>query len=167
MNLETQAETAISPVLFSVNLSEKQIASFWNKVAITSKEECWLWLGCKNKRGYGSVRINYLMLRANRVSYFIANGPFLDSLLICHRCDNPQCVNPNHLFSGTHTQNVRDMIEKGRDEYQSGLNPDKIRSIRALYSSGTRTMQSICDQFGIAMGTCSFIINRKTWKDVE
>jgi hypothetical protein len=75
---------------------------------------CWLWTGATNDAGYGQLRTNNAIEYAHRMSWEIHHGQITDGLFVCHRCDTPACVNPEHLFLGTHTQNVRDMLAKGR-----------------------------------------------------
>lgn len=82
--------------------------------------ECWEWIGNKNSLGYGMIWYEGKNIRSHRVSYFIKNGEFNDKLFVCHKCDNPKCVNPEHLFLGTSKDNMRDMIKKGRS--RSGIN---------------------------------------------
>lgn len=76
--------------------------------------ECWLWTGGKNNAGYGMIRDGVKMRTAHRVSYECAHGPIPEGMIICHTCDTPLCVNPDHLWCGTHKQNSADMMEKGR-----------------------------------------------------
>jgi hypothetical protein len=87
---------------------------FWSKVQKT--ETCWLWMGARHPHGgYGQfVGPPIKELRAHRYSWVLAYGPIPDGLLVCHRCDNPPCVRPDHLFLGTHLDNALDMMAKGR-----------------------------------------------------
>ena len=84
---------------------------FWSKVKKT--DSCWEWIGDKDKNGYGRFRLPMKSVRAHRHSWFLASGTE-PSLLICHKCDNPSCVRPDHLFEGTARDNTADMMAKGR-----------------------------------------------------
>ena len=92
---------------------------FWSRV---EKQEngCWKWIGAKFHRGYGRVNSGGKMLRANRVAYEISKGDIPVGMVVCHKCDVPLCVNPDHLFLGTIKDNVDDMIRKGRKNSERG-----------------------------------------------
>ena len=90
---------------------------FWSKVDMPSLLGCWNWTGYKI-RGYGHTRWNGRYQYAHRVSYQIAYGDIPEGLLVLHKCDNRSCVNPTHLYVGTHSDNMRDMIERGRGRNQ-------------------------------------------------
>jgi hypothetical protein len=108
---------------------ESVVRRFWPKVDVRGPHECWEWAGKRLATGYGQMfvrefgnredgtRVQHHAL-ATRVSYCIANGDIPPGLLICHRCDNPSCVNPAHLELGTYRYNAQDMIRKGRASWQ-------------------------------------------------
>lgn len=103
----------------------QDIARFWSRVEKT--DGCWLWRGVPSQK-YGSLGINGKNYHAHRVSYEIHHGPIPDGLFVCHRCDVGRCVNPEHLFLGTHQDNMTDLKTKKRkargDQHHSRLRPE-------------------------------------------
>jgi len=98
---------------------------FWANVDRNGPNGCWEWIGRQDRgNGYGVFSLNKLLRYAHRLSYEIANGeiPMVDgkTMFICHHCDNRKCVNPDHLFLGTHTDNMKDCISKGRHGFKIG-----------------------------------------------
>lgn len=163
-SLDPSASPALAEKLFHVNLTSEQIARFWSKVDIKAPDECWIWKGAISGKRYGAVKINYIDLRAHRVSFFIAHGSFDDSLLVCHKCDVTKCVNPAHLFLGNNTVNVRDMASKARGKTKARMTIETADEIRRVYAAGGITQQKVADKFGISIAMVCFIINRKFWK---
>lgn len=140
-------------------------ARFWARVEKT--DDCWLWTGRQNAKGYGRV-FTYSRRAgrtcreemAHRVSYQLAYGPIPDGLLVCHRCDNPPCIRPNHLFVGTNLDNVYDARAKLR--LAKKLTPADVYAIRAACDRG-ETHRSIADRYGLACGTVTKIKLRQRW----
>lgn len=85
---------------------------FWNKVEKT--DGCWLWTASKNRQGYGYFRFDGKMMKAHRMAWLLVHGEIPEGMLVCHTCDNPSCVNPEHLWLGTNQDNQNDMNAKGR-----------------------------------------------------
>ncbi len=95
--------------------SESMADSFWRRVR--KGDGCWIWTGEKYQNGYGRFNWRYsprCSTTAHRAAYMLTNGPIADGMIACHRCDVRDCVNPSHIFIGSHLDNMRDMREKGR-----------------------------------------------------
>jgi len=142
---------------------------FWNSV--TKGPTCWEWNKTRQPFGYGRVYTSSTHAEmAHRVSWMLFNGPIPDGLFVLHRCDNPPCVRPDHLFLGTIRDNQVDSMNKGRNvrgtmNPRAKLDPDKVRSIRALYASG-QTKESIAAMFGVSSPVIRGIVNGTGWSHV-
>lgn len=92
------------------------VSAFWAKVDKSAgADACWIWTACRDHKGYGQLRIHSKSILAHRYAYILEHGEIPDGMFVCHHCDNPSCVNPTHLFLGTNTDNVHDMMAKGRN----------------------------------------------------
>lgn len=140
---------------------------FWRFVTKGNPDDCWEWQGPRlpTEREYGFFRCEGIMYRAHAFSYELHHGPIPDGLYICHKCDNPPCVNPNHLFPGTNSENIIDCILKGRHG-QAKLNAEAVREIRALAASG-KSGSEIARSFGLNKTTVCRVISRKTWAYID
>ncbi len=144
---------------------------FWEKVSITSG--CWLWKGARHPFGYGMIgktRSNSITT-AHRVCWELCRGPIPTGLQVLHRCDNPPCVNPNHLFLGTQKDNMMDCTMKKRIAYgqrvsSTKLNERDVVTIRQLSKSGI-SYQKIANEFDISIATAWMAIKRRNWKHVQ
>src|SRR3990167_2785032 len=87
---------------------------FWSKVELDEDDSCWNWRAATNNKNYGKIFYRGRLWLAHHIAYMFANGKIPRGKILMHRCDNPRCVNPNHLVVGTHRDNVIDMINKGR-----------------------------------------------------
>lgn len=144
---------------------------FWEKVDKRSPVECWEWQAVCNARGYGLFRYEGKSALAHRFSYILHHGDLPDGDFVLHSCDNPACINPHHLFAGSHTDNMADMTKKGRQlrgvkSWSAKLTNTEVKEIRKCYAQG-EYQQSIADSFGVSVATISMIVNRKIWKHVE
>jgi len=114
-----------------------------------SPDECWIWTGHTNQHGYGVIGIpDRRTALAHRVAYVIHHGSDPSPLNICHRCDNPPCCNPLHLFAGTQVDNMQDMSMKGRSGARK-ISDEKVRAIRASVASGA-TYAETAECFGVS-----------------
>jgi hypothetical protein len=132
---------------------------------------CWNWLGAKLRGGYGNIHIDDKSCQVHRVSYMKWVGQIPEGMLVCHKCDNPACYNPEHLFLGTYKDNARDKCNKNRqakgsDIYQYKLDEDKVRKIRCMASDGI-SRRKIAKEFGVGSTIITYIVNRKVAKWVE
>lgn len=150
-----------------------QIHKFWDKVAIGNIEDCWEWKNGKDKDGYGKVCINYKHTRSHRVAYTLTYGKIEGGLWVLHKCDNPPCCNPRHLFLGTPKDNAVDRALKGHNKEQEGkknkmskLEDTKIVEIRKLVKNGLSTYK-VGKMFGVSQQTISSICCYKLWKHIE
>ena len=117
--------------------------------------------------GYGSFFNGRAVEHAHRVAYRLAHGTFPGEKSVCHRCDNPRCVNPAHLFLGTHDDNMADMARKGRSTHgerhsRHKLSVEQVRAIRF----DPRERAVVAAEYGVAAPTISNIVNSKTWTRV-
>lgn len=146
---------------------------FWKFILMTNKtDQCWLWIGKRDENGYGRFG-NFLekkQERAHRVSYFLFKGEISNGLHVCHSCDNPSCVNPNHLWIGTNDDNIRDRHKKGRDPLKPGeeniaakLTLKEVKKIRKLYIKNEYGYKRLGKQFSVNWRTVADIIKNKTW----
>ena len=151
---------------------------FWSKV--DKSGECWLWRGARNKSGYG-IFWNIAAKRrerAHRVAWELTNGPIPRGRNACHRCDNPPCVRPDHLFIGSHADNAKDMWGKGRARHFTGrpqggelnyahkLTDQGVREIRRLRAEGL-LHREIAARLGVHQATVSCVLRGLTWTHVQ
>lgn len=144
---------------------------FWRYVNKT--DGCWLWTG-NTVKGYGAISDSPGRKTAHRASWIIHNGPIPDGLWVLHRCDTPLCVNPEHLWLGTATDNARDREQKGRGRavppYHRGheintsrLVEQQVRDIRTRYAAGGITQSALAREYGVSPPAIRYIINRVNW----
>ena len=142
------------------------VEKFWSQVE--KRGNCWFWTGTLTEKGYGSfyaVQDGVKFYRAHRFSWHIHNGPIDDDLFVLHTCDNPWCVNPDHLWLGDNDANMQDKIDKGRHKPgakhgMAKLTEDDVRYIKSCGKSGSE----LAREFGVHNSTIYNIRNGKSWR---
>lgn len=142
---------------------------FWSKVDKRGPDECWPWTGAKDGCGYGRINIDGKPRMATHVALQLAGRPITPGMKALHKCDDPGCTNEGHLFEGTQSGNIHDMITKGRAVYVRGsaqgltnLTDDNVREMHKLYAEGS-TQVDLAKQFNTTQPTVSKILLGQTW----
>lgn len=147
---------------------------FWEKVNVRGKNDCWNWTASLSRWGYGSIGHGNGpgTKLAHRVSWELHHGKIPDGVFVCHHCDNPACVNPEHLFLGTPKDNAQDCIQKGRccvlrgeEQGRAKLTEQDVRSIRKLRTNGA-SLKYLAEKFNVGKTTIGHLLNGDTWKHV-
>lgn len=155
-------------------MNAEVVRRFWSKVRKT--RGCWRWVGTVHKRGRGQFWDGSRMTVAARFSYELLVGEIPPGLYVCHHCDNPLCVRPDHLFVGTQNDNMKDMAAKGRANRSVGarngrakLTEADVRYIRAnwTYRSRTHSQKQLAAAFGVDVITIQQVLYRKRWAHVS
>lgn len=140
---------------------------FLSKVNVS--ENCWEWLACKNGGGYGLFWFGGWMQKAHRVSWIIYNGSIPESMHVLHKCDNRNCVNPDHLFLGTNVDNVSDKVRKGRQSSMPGekhpmakVTFSEVSEIREWFAKGL-SQTRLAEMYGLTPSGIWRIVRNKTW----
>ncbi len=147
---------------------------FWSKVAIAAEDECWVWTAYRKPTGYGQFTLRKgVFLTASRVSLALSGVVLKNGEVACHRCDNPPCVNPRHLFAGTQRDNTYDAVRKGRANRSRGvshrsarLTEDDVRAIRAV-PDGYGVTAELARQYDVSHGTMRALRSGRTWRSVS
>jgi hypothetical protein len=138
--------------------------SFWNRVLVG--DGCWEWTGGTVQFGYGKLMINGKRHAAHRISWQMKYGPISNDICVLHRCDNPACVRPSHLFLGTKADNAQDCARKGRMNHIRGvrhpwskLTEDQVREIR----NSTGPLRDAATKYGVSRSAISLIRRGDNW----
>jgi hypothetical protein len=152
---------------------------FWAHVQKSADGGCWVWQGHLHPNGYGTISLGGdrgKMVYVHRLAWELAYGPIPADMYVCHHCDNRACVNPEHLFLGTATDNMRDMWAKGRarvptfakgeDHWNARITAAQAREIYARHQAGEKAAD-LGREFGITPENVRMIARGKTWKDAS
>lgn len=152
------------------------IARFWSYVKRGAPDECWPWTGGRFDKGYGQFRFGKKKVKAHRCAFELTNGHLPEGKRALHRCDNPPCCNPRHLFAGTDTDNARDRESKGRGSGGIGLKPmpgesnpsakldsQKVLNIRQRRKRGA-SLREIARETGMSQSQIGNIVRGDCWR---
>lgn len=138
-------------------MSQSVEGRFWAKVDVSAGPDgCWPWLGGTDGRGYG-LMTHRPTRRASRIAYGFAHGPVPEGMDVLHRCDNPPCVNPRHLWLGTAKDNVADAVLKGRWSTAERLRPEAVQAARDAFVQG-QSLRAISRMTGLARNTVAHYV---------
>ena len=146
--------------------------NFWLRVIKKGENDCWDWRAGRSSFGHGSFKLkNGKSIGAHRYSYILHYGDIEDDLHVRHKCDRPQCVNPNHLCLGTHQDNMNDRAErfrgvKGEEVFTAKLDEEFVRYAREEFYSGRKTIEELLLEKDVTKETMKNAIFRKSWKHV-
>jgi hypothetical protein len=150
------------------------LAHLHSKIDKNGPGGCWLFTGGLSN-GYACISFEGKVIKGSRVMLAEKLGrPLGHKMEACHTCDNPACLNPDHLFEGTHIQNMHDMRKKGRDAKALGtahpnhkLKDEQAAEIRRLYARGDVSMSQLGARYGVHKTTIGYVVNRTKWKHVK
>jgi len=148
--------------------SKTKLELFQEKYIMDENTGCWNWIARKNPKGYGQFHLGKTIYQAHRASWVLYKGEIPEGLWVLHICDNPSCVNPNHLFLGTNDDNMKDMARKGRStrgerSHTCKINEDIVKEIR----NSKETAKQLSKKFGLSVYGIYQVKYRKTWKWVK
>lgn len=162
--------------MFKYPITQNDIDRFWKYVNVASENDCWIWTGTLDANGYGVYSAKRVLYKAHRVSYFLHHKSIDKNLMCCHSCDNPPCVNPNHLWLGTQGENSLDRHKKGRtrtghlrgqDNPGAKLTENDVRFIRKNHNHCEFSTRKLAAMFGVCQTKIRQVLSGQAWKGVK
>ena len=159
-----------------MNVDEHDVARQIMNNILPSHDGCWEWVGGTSSAGYGLIKVNGKTRYTHRLMHMIHNQfPTQEKPNVCHTCDNPQCCNPDHLWSGDDADNIQDASQKGRlatelpelqgeKHHQSKLTESDVVEIRERYAAETISQSELADEYGVTQGQVGGIVRGEKWK---
>lgn len=153
-----------------MGLSEVQLSRFHGKYTPEPNSGCWIWLNARDRKGYGHTYVNGKTVGAHRMSWFIHNGAIPDGMMVLHKCDNPSCVNPMHLFLGSGQDNVDDKVAKdrqakGSDHGRSKLTELDVAWIKSVYPKIKGP--ALSKRFNVTKQAIYHIVKGRWWTHIK
>lgn len=146
---------------------------FWEKVKILSKNACWEWQAGKFHYGHGQFSLKRKNFKAHRISYILTKGSIPNGKCVLHKCDNPPCCNPSHLYVGTQKDNAQDRKKRGRQNSQKGSKHSQcifdekiVLKIRKSFSGKRGEYGSIAKKYGVDRKTIFNLITKRSWNHI-
>jgi hypothetical protein len=159
-----------------IDYTPKDIQRFWSKVDKSGgPDACWIWAAGKTAAGYGELGIHKHIVYSHRLAWILTYGEIHDGLCVCHKCDNPPCCNPDHLFLGTASDNATDMVKKGRNFVPKEFAPQgekhshhkltelQVLEIRKRYFVEKEMQKTLAREFGVSPSCIEYVVGRG-WK---
>lgn len=144
---------------------QELVRDFWSNVKTHSPDRCWEWTACLSRSGYGQFCWNGKVGPAHRFAYIDKIGPVPSGVFVCHRCDNPPCCNPRHLFLGTAADNNKDCRDKGRNSPppdHSKLSRERVMEIRSKFKPHLVTAPMLAKEYGVPL----HIVRHAIYKEI-
>ncbi len=149
----------------SWEISPTNVRKFFERLEKT--DTCWIWTGWKMPKGYGMFSFNGVSMLAHRFSYLYHFGELPDDKMVCHHCDNPSCVNPEHFFLGTASDNLQDMARKGRRKGERhALVKLSEADVLAIRADTTKSQTALGQEYGVSQTTVGEIKRREIWTHI-
>jgi DNA-binding transcriptional regulator YiaG len=140
-----------------------------------TEDGCWMWEGATNPQDYGVIEVKNESYRAHRLSYEVFCGELKEGKQINHKCHKRTCVNPAHLYQGTHQDNMDDAVEegsykettlKGEEMHNAKLTGEDVKELRQRYKNEDISQRDLADEYGVCQRTVSQVVNHEKWTHV-